>query len=228
MKKTLAVLMLAAMMLSTGCGNNTMDGAKKDAQEAQQKVEQKADEAKAKAEEVKADANAKAEEVKQDAAAKVDEAKDKAAEMKSDAAEKMNEVKTDAAAMMNEVAGRTIELAGVKPGLTFDAAKAILGEPVSAPGDDEFIFDNGLELEIDKDKNIVEELKIKQPGIKSADGVEVGMMEYALNEYCGPADAIEHDDGAVEYKYYGGDKKSKLVYTARNGFITEIKCSLRD
>ena len=202
--------MLAAMVLSTGCGNNTMDGAKKDAQEAAAKVEQTADE------------------VKKNAETKVDEAKEKADEVKQDAAAKVDEVKADADAMLNNATGRKIELGGVTPGTAVDAAEKILGEPVSRPDDDAFVFANGLEVEIDKDKNIVEEIKINQPGVKSADGVEVGMPEYALNEYCGAADAIEKDDDAVEYKYYSGDRKSKLVYKARNNLIVEIKCSLRD
>ena len=33
-------------------------------------------------------------------------------------------------------------------------------------------------------------------------------------------------DGGAEYEYDSGDKKSKVVYKAQNGFITEITCSL--
>ena len=204
MKKLLATLMLAAMVLSTGCGN-TMDGAKKDAQEAAQKVEQKADEVKQDAANVKADVEQKVDEVK------------------ADAAQKADEVKQDVADMKGAVAGREIAIGGVKLGVNPDAVKAVLGEPTFA-GDDEFIFANGLEIELDN--GVVTEIKSTRAGVKTAQGIEVGMMEYALNNFCGAADDVDiDDDGEVEYKYFGGDKKSNVVYTARNGLITEIKCS---
>ena len=215
MKKLLATLMLAAMVLSTGCGN-TMDGAKKDAQEAAQKVEQKADEVKQDAANVKADVEQKVDEVKADAAQKADE-------VKADAAQKADEVKQDVADMKGAVAGREIAIGGVKLGVNPDAVKAVLGEPTFA-GDDEFIFANGLEIELDN--GVVTEIKSTRAGVKTAQGIEVGMMEYALNNFCGAADDVDiDDDGEVEYKYFGGDKKSNVVYTARNGLITEIKCS---
>lgn len=226
MKKCLAALMLATMLLATGCGNNAMDGAKKDAQEAAQKVEQKVEEAKSDAAAKVDEAKAKADEAKDAATAKVDEAK-------SDAAAKVEEAKSDAKAAMDNAAakvdsmvGKKIAFGDVKPGVTFDEAKVILGEPVSVIEDDKYYFDNGLLVEIN-DKSIVDEISSREAGVATADGVEVGMMDYALNEHCGPADAIEqNDDGEVEYKYFSGDKKSQLIYKTRNGLITEIICSL--
>ena len=220
MKKSFAVLMLAAMLLSAGCGNNTADGVKKDAQEAQQKVEQKVDEAKS------------------DAKAKVDEAKTKADEMKSDAQAKVNEAETDAKNAVTDAAqkledvtameGKTIALGGIIPGTaTLDDVKAMLGEATAIEEDNEMTFVNDLKIKFDDAKK-VKEISTTGTGFKTHDGVEVGMMEYALNDYCGPADKIEMDDGAVEYEYHSGDKKSKTVYTARNGLITEIKCTLND
>lgn len=230
MKKTFAVLMLAAMLLATGCGNKTMDGAKQDAQDAAAKVEQKVDEAKDKADAAKQDAAAKVDEAKQDAAAKVDE-------VKQDAAAKVDEAKQDAANAMNDAAqkldnaaanvkGRLIALGDVSPGMTLDAAKQLFGEP-TAIDNDEFVFQNGMVVETDP-AGKVEEVSITQAGVPTAEGVEVGMFDYALNEHCGPADAIEMDDGAVEYKYFGGDRISKTVYITRGGIITKIKCSIRD
>lgn len=201
--------MLAAMILSTGCGNNTADGVKKDAQEAQQKVEQKVDEAKD-----------KADQAKKDATAKIDEAKKDAANVANDAAQKLEEVTAD-------VKGKIIALEGVKPGMTLDEVKKLFGEPTSTDGD-EITFANGLTVET-KDNGKVDDVRITQAGIRTPDGVEVGMMDYALNEYCGPADEIDADaDGEVEYKYFSMDKSSKVVYTTRNGIITEIKCSLNN
>lgn len=202
MKKSFALLMLVALIM-TGCGSNTADGVKKDAQETAQKVEQKVDEA-------KSDATAKVNEVKQDAA-----------NVASAAAQKLGNAPAD-------VKGRIIALEGVKPGMTLDEVKQILGEPVSTHDDDEFTFANGLIVETN-DVGKVDSVKITKAGIKTPEGLEVGMADSAVKEYCGPADEIDNDDdGEVEYKYYSSDRKSKIVYTTRNGTITEIKCSLND
>ena len=208
MKKTLALLMLAAMLISTGCGSNTADGVKKDAQEAQQKVEQKVDQAKQDA------ANAA-----NDAAQKVDQAKQDAANVANDAAQKVEQV-------AENIKGRLIALEGVKPGMTLDEVKKIFGEPTSTSGDN-VTFGNGLTVETN-DAGKVENVRVTQAGIKTPEGVEVGMADYALNEYCGPADKVDVDgDGEVEYKYFGVDGMSQVTYTTRNGIITEIKCSLK-
>lgn len=202
MKKSFALLMLVALIMA-GCGSNTADGVKKDAQETAQKVEQKVDEA-------KSDATAKVNEVKQDAA-----------NVASAAAQKLGNAPAD-------VKGRIIALEGVKPGMTLDEVKQILGEPVSTHDDDEFTFANGLIVETN-DVGKVDSVKITKAGIKTPEGLEVGMADSAVKEYCGPADEIDNDDdGEVEYKYYSSDRKSKIVYTTRNGTITEIKCSLND
>lgn len=181
MKRALAVLMLAAMVLSAGCGENTMEGAKKDAQEASQQIQQAAKDADAKWVE-----------------------------------------------MRDAIHSKAIELSGVKPGMTLEEAKAILGEPVATSDNDKLVFDNGVELEIDKDSNRVEELKVNQEGNTNAAGVKVGMPEDSLKEMCGPADELETNGGDVEYTYYSTDKKSKVVYKAHGGIITEIKSALND
>lgn len=212
MKKTLALLMLAAMLISTGCGNNTADGVKKDAQEAAQKVEQKVDDA-------KKDAEAKADQAKADAEKTVDQAKQDAANVANDAAQKVEQV-------AENIKGRIIALEGVKPGMTLDEVKAIFGEPTATDGDD-VTFGNGLTVETN-DAGKVDDVRVTQAGIRTPEGVEVGMADYALNEYCGPADKVDVDgDGEVEYKYFGVDGMSQVTYTTRNGIITEIKCSLK-
>lgn len=219
MKKTLALLMLAAMLISTGCGNNTADGVKKDAQQAQQKVEQKVDEAKSDATNAANDAAQKVDQAKDAAAAKVDEMKSDAANVANDAAQKVDQV-------ANEIKGRLVALEGVKPGMTLDEVKTLFGEPTSTDGDN-VTFNNGLTVDTN-DAGKVEDVRIMQAGIKTPDGVEVGMPDYSLNEYCGTADKVDVDDnGEVEYKYFGGDGMSQIVYTTRNGIITEIKCSLK-
>ena len=90
-----------------------------------------------------------------------------------------------------------------------------------------FASRNGLTVETN-DAGKVENVRVTQAGIKTPEGVEVGMADYALNEYCGPADKVDVDgDGEVEYKYFGVDGMSQVTYTTRNGIITEIKCSLK-
>ena len=224
MKKSLAVLMLAAMLLATGCGNKTMDGAKQDAQDAAAKVEQKVDEA-------KSDAAAKIDEAKSDAAAKIDEAK-------SDAAAKADEMKSDAQAAMDDAAqklddaaanlqGRMVALGGLVPGsTTLDDVQAMFGEATAVDGK-VLTFVNGLKVTLD-DANKVKEISTTGADFDTPDGIYVGASEYALNDYCGPADAIRQIPNGAEYEYRSGDKKSKIIYTAQNGVISEIKCSLNN
>ncbi len=176
MKKILAAAMLAAMILTAGCGD-------------------------------------KVEEAKKEAASEVQEA---ASKVEQKAAEVAGNPKVDS----------KISIGGIYPGMSFDEAKKILGEPVTSD-DDEFIFANGLKLDVEG--GVVEEIKTTTSGVKTAQGVEVGMMEYAIDEFCGAADKVEtDDDGEVEYKYYSSDKKSEVVYTVRNDLITEIKLGTRD
>ena len=221
MKKALATLMLAAMILSAGCGN-TMDGAKKDAQDAAQKVEQKADEVKqdaaAKVEEVKD----KAGEVKDEAAAKVDDVKSGAENMAGDAANKLEEVTAE---MTQAVEGRTVALSGVMPGSSIEDVQAMFGEATSVDGKI-MTFVNGLKVTLD-DANKVKEISTTGADFDTPEGVYVGASEYSLNDYCGPADAVRQISGGAEYEYFSGDKKSAVVYKAQNGVITEITCSLK-
>lgn len=223
MKKALAALMLAAMILSTGCGNNAMDGAKKDAQEAAQKVEQKADE-------VKKDAEAKVDEVKDaanqaadDAAAKVDEAKNAASQAADDAVEKLE----DAADEINEAfEGRTVALSGIMPGSSIEDVQAMFGEATATEGN-VLTFVDGLKVKLDDAKKVVKEISTTDSSFDTPEGIYVGADEYLLNEYCGPADAVRQVSGGAEYEYNGGDKKSKVIYKTQNGIISEIICSVK-
>ena len=237
MKKTFAVLMLATMLFSVGCGNQAQDAAK----DAQQKVEQKADEAKDAAKQAADDASKKADEMKQDAAAKVDETKDaakkaaddaekKADEMKQDAAKKADEAKAefdemakDMTSMMNE---RVIALGGLKPGTaTVEDIQAKFGQAISTEGNT-MTFADGLKVVLDSAKK-VKSISTTGNAFNTPEGVYVGASEYSLNDACGPADSVRVANGVAEYEYNGGDKKSVVVYKAQNGVITEITCSLK-
>ena len=236
MKKTLALLMLAAMILSTGCGNQAQDAAK----DAQQKVEQKAgeakdaankaaDEASKKADEMKADADKMASDVKDaanqaadDASKKVDEAKDAANKAAGDAAAKVDEMANDMTSMMNE---RAIALGGVMPGTSVEDLKAKLGEAISVEGNT-MTFADGLKVVLDEAKK-VKSISTTANAFDTPEGVYVGASEYSLNDYCGPADNVRVANGVAEYEYNSGDKKSVVVYKAQDGVITEIVCSLK-
>jgi len=240
MKKTFAVLMLAAMLFSAGCGN-TMDGAKKDAQDAAAKVEQTANEAKDAANQAadaaKDTANQAAEAAKETADAAKDAAKD-AANATADAANaKVDEMKSDAENMAqdaatamndaaNAVTGRMVSLGGLMPGSTsLDDVQAMFGEATAVEGK-VMTFVDGLKVTVD-DANKVKTITTTSPSFDSGDGVYVGDADYALNDYCGPADAIRQVSDGVEYEYNGGDKKSVVIYKATNGIISEITCTLK-
>lgn len=213
MKKTLALLMLAAMLLSTGCGNNAMDGAKKDAQEAAQKVEEKANEAKDAASAKVDKAKDKADEIKQDAAAKVDE-------MTGEVEEKIDEV-SESADRIRE-AMEEISFEGIAPGFSLDEVKAAYGEPVSTSGE-ELIFENGAIINVDSNKK-VKSVRLTTDELETPAGISVGMSEYALNDVYGTADAVKQIAGGVEYEYhFGKSDASKLIFTTNNGIISEIK-----
>ena len=178
--------MVAAMVLSAGCGN---------------KVEEAKQEAAHEVQEAAADVK--------DAAAKVEQ---KAAEVTGNAPATAVDAK--------------FSLGGISPGMSVDEAEKILGAPTAQHDDDEFTFANGLMVDVEM--NAVEEIKIRQAGVKTGAGVEVGMTEQNMIDAYGRAEVTENDDGVVEHKYYSGDRRIKLKFDVSNGTIVEIKCSLRD
>lgn len=215
MKKALAVLMLAAMILSVGCGNQAQENAK----DAQQKVEQKA-------EEIKDDAEKKADELKQDAAEIKDATVDKVDELKSDAEDIAKETVDKLDSVADEISGRTVALSGVMPGTSLDDLKAMFGEPTATDGDI-MTFVDGLKVKLDSAKKVVKEISTTSDSFDTPEGIYVGADEYLLNDYCGQADATRKIENGAEYEYNSGDKKSKVIYKAQNGIITEITCSLK-
>ena len=225
MKKTFAVLMLATMLFSVGCGNQAQDAAK----DAQQKVEQKADEAKDAANKAADEASKKADEMKADADKMASDVKDAANQAADDASKKADEMKADAdkmasdmTSMMNE---RAIALGGVMPGASVDDLTAMFGEPIATSGDT-MTFADGLKVVLDEAKK-VKSISTTANAFDTPEGVYVGASEYSLNDYCGPADNVRVANGVAEYEYNSGDKKSVVIYKAQDGVITEIVCSLK-
>lgn len=216
MKKIFAVLMLATMLFAVGCGNQ----AKEAASDAQQKVEQTANEAKdaasAKVDEAKDAAN----KVAEDANAKVDEVKDAANKVADDAAAKVDEISEGAKAMresMNE-----ISFNGIAPGFSVDEVKKIYGEPVETSGE-VLTFMNGAIVNVDTN-NMVKTIRLITSEVQTPQGVAVGMDEYVLNDAYGMADNVKKLANGAEYEYNRGkDKVAKLVFTTKDGFISEIR-----
>ena len=165
----------------------------------------------------------KVEEVKQEAASEVKEAANDVKDAAAKVEQKAAEVSSTAPAVGNVDA--KFLLGGIAPGMNFDEAKKILGEPTSQHDDDEFTFANGLTVDVER--NVVEEIKTRQAGV-NAGGVAVGMTEQNLIDAYGRADSTENDDGVVEHKYYSGDRRIKIEFDVSNGSIIEIKCSLND
>lgn len=228
MKKLVATLLFASMILS-GCGNNT-------AKDAQQKVEQKAEEVKQDAKDTAEKVEQKAEEVKQDAKDTAAQVEQKAQEVKQDA----TQAATDAGNAVAQTAidildaaksifkdSREVPLAGVLPGITLDKLIKTFGEPTFRDGD-EVTFSNGMEVELKDNTENVEKIVITTPGISTPEGVAVGMNEGVLNTAYGPADKVDIDDGEVEYKYYSKDNKKSIQFTSTDGTISKIESELRD
>ncbi|MBR0062202.1 MAG: hypothetical protein IJP68_12070 [Selenomonadaceae bacterium] len=209
MKKTLALLMLAAMLMSTGCGNKVEDAAK----DAQQKVEQTATEAK--------DAAAqKADEAKDAANKAADDAAAKAGEVKDAAAQKIDEISEGAKAMRESMS--EISFNGIVPGFNVDEVKGIYGEPVETSGE-ELVFANGAIVNVDTN-NMVKTIRLITSEVQTPKGVAVGMDEYVLNDTYGMADNVKKLADGAEYEYYRGkDKVAKLVFQTKDGFISEIR-----
>ena len=140
-------------------------------------------------------------------------------------------VSTEVSATNNssaQVADNKFSLGGIYPGMSFDEVKKILGEPSKQIDDDEFVFSNGLAIEIKKFNNVVEKIKTHQSGVTSGAGVSVGMTEKDLLDIYGNPDAFKKDDGKTEYKYYSTDRKFKIEFSIRNGTIEKIESELHD
>lgn len=117
-------------------------------------------------------------------------------------------------------------LGGIVPLMTLGEVTEILGEPVEKHDDDEFIFANGLVVEITDVGNFIEEIKTRQAGVPTGLGVSVGMTEEKLIEIYGQADSVEKDDGEIEYKYFSEDKSVKIEFEVKKGKISEIKTKM--
>ena len=171
------------------------------------------------------DTSTAVDDVKKDAAAKVQET---AGEVK-DVAEK---VEQKAAAIKNDgqtrISAEKFSIGGIFPGMTLEEVKNLLGEPAARHDDDEFIFSNGLVVEIEKHGDTVKEIQTHQAGVATGGGVEVGMNEQNLIEAYGAADFIENHGGKVEHKYHSADGLFKIVFEVRDGIISEIEAELND
>ncbi len=200
MKKTLALFALALMLVSTGCGKTNNP-----------------------AEEVKQDANAAVEEVKE----KVDDAAQAANNAVNNAADAAQALLEDAKATMASIQAGTVDkkvaaLDGVVPGINYEVITEKYGEPISYENQIAQ-FSNGLDMKVVN--NVVEEVSTMYDGLYTPADIAVGMVDYSLNDAYGDASSVTMgDNGGVVYKYV--DKNRTIEFTTRDGYISEIKCTL--
>ena len=197
MKKTLALLAVAAMMFTAGCG--AQKAAEDAANTATEKVEQAADAAK--------DAAADAAQAAANAVAATAE----------DAAAAMQKIKD------GDKAG--IALGGVVPGVKTNIITEMYGQPIENDGTN-LAFENGLDAKVNGDivEEISTSYGgIPTPaGIEV--GMADTSLNYA--DVYGTAAAVEEKDGNTIYKYISSDKKWAIQFVTRNGAITSIVCGL--
>ena len=165
-------------------------------------------------------------EVKQEAAEKIQETAGEVKETAAKVEQKAAKIAGDEKSVQNVT--EKFSLGGILPGMTLEEVKNILGEPTARHDDDEFIFSNGLFVEIDEHNNVVKEIQTHQAGVKTGAGVEVGMSEQKLIDAYGAADKVENHDGKTEYKYRNADGLFKIEFEIFNGNISEIKIQLDD
>lgn len=202
MKKTLALLALVAMIFSTGCGKSDVEDAAKDANAAVEDVKDKVDDA---------------------ANAATDAVNNAANTVATTAQSLIDDAKTTMDNIANGTADKKIvALDGIVPGINYEVITEKYGEPVTT--ENEIIaFSNGLDVKVAD--NVVEEVSTTYDGLYTPADVAVGMVDYSLNDAYGDANSvIMNDDGSVSYKYVNNNRT--LEFVTRNGYITEIKCTL--
>ena len=218
--------MFAAMLMSAGCGNNASNVANDAANVASNAANDAANVASNAANDAanvaSNDATNAASNVANDAANAASNVANDAANVANEAEQRLEEVTAD----MNEaITGRTVALGGLMPGSTsLEDVQAMFGEATSTDGN-VMNFVDGLKVTFDAAQK-VKSISTTNADFDTPEGIYVGASEYSLNDYCGPADAIRQITNGAEYEYFSGDKKSKVVYKAQNGVITEITCSL--
>ena len=198
MKKTLALLAVAAMMFTAGCG--AQKAAEDAANTATEKVEQAADAAK--------DAAADAAQTAVNAVAAT--AEDAAAAMKK----------------IQEGDKTGMAIAGVVPGINVERVTEMYGEPV-ATVENVLQLENGLDLKV-KDKIVEEvSTSFEGLPTPAGIGVGSAATELNTSDLYGTADTTTNSDGFTVYKYTSNDKRWTISFVADSaGYITSIVCGL--
>lgn len=200
MKKTLALLAVTAMMFSAGCGNKPAANVQQNATEAVEQVQQTANE------------------VQQNATDAVNNAANTVQSMIDDAKNVMASIQS------GTVDKKVPALDGVVPGINYEVVTEKYGEPISYENQIAQ-FSNGLDMKVVN--NVVEEVSTMYDGLYTPADIAVGMVDYSLNSAYGDANSVTMgDNGGVTYKYTTKDNKRTLEFVTRDGYISEIKCSL--
>lgn len=200
MKKTLASLLLAAVMLTSGCGGQTADDAKKDASAAVDEVKEKAG-----------------------------EMKDAATNAMTSAADQLKALSDDAAKMAQSIreGDKTgMALGDVVPGIAINTVTEMYGEP-NVAADQTLEYSNGLDVKVGEG-DLVRQVSTSFEGIYTPADVGVGMTDYMLNNAYGSASSVSDENGQTIYKYLSSDNRRSLEFVTSDGVIREIRCSLNN
>ena len=198
MKKTLALLAVVAMMFTTGCGN-------KPAEQAQQSATEAVEQAKEKVEETAQNATNAVNNAANTVQAAIDDAKTVIANIQSGTVDK-----------------KVAALDGIVPGVNVEYVTEKYGEPI-ATENQVMQFSNGLDMKVVN--NVVEEVSTMYDGLYTPADIAVGMGDYSLNDAYGDASSVTNvDNGGVVYAYK--DKFRTIEFVTRDGYISEIKCTL--
>ena len=125
------------------------------------------------------------------------------------------------------VSPETIAIDRAVPGMTVSELISIYGQPLSRHGD-ELRFQNFTVEVADHNKNIVEEIEIKQGTLATPLGVRLGQGAEVLSRAYGAADYVDDEGDEAEYEYYSHDYSKKIEFEVKNGVITKIKCKFQD
>ena len=198
MKKTLALLAVAAMMFTAGCGG-------------QKQAEDAAKDAAAKVEETATDVKDAATDAANTAVqAVMATAEDAAAAMKK----------------IQEGDKTGMAIAGVVPGINVERVTEMYGEPVATVGD-VLQLENGLDVKVNNKVVEEVSTSFEGLPTPAGIGVGSPATELNTADVYGTATTTTQDNGNTVYKYISNDKRWTISFvTDGDGYITSIVCGL--
>lgn len=196
MKKTLALLAVAAMMFTAGCGGQK--AAEDAANTATEKVEEAADAVK-------------------DAAQTATNAVMATAEDAAAAMKKIQEGDKTGMAIAGVVPGINVE----RVTEMYGQPVATVGN-----NNEIFQFENGLDAKVNNKTVEEVSTSFEGLPTPAGIGVGMAATELNHADVYGTATSVEEKDGATIYHYISTDKRWTISFTTRDGVITYISCSM--